>query len=138
MIIGLSLSREFSGLIGLTPMSHEDAVRILTGWYQKEGQTPMIGDLMERLRRMRAELLAKVFGQDHAIEAFVEGIFNAEIVAAADVKRRAPRAVFVFAGPPGVGKTFLAESAAAWLERPFKRFDMTTYSDSQKIGRAHV
>ncbi len=131
LIIALSLSREFSGLLGMTPIAREDAVRMLAGWYQNAVQTPHIGDLMERLRRMRAELLAKVFGQDHAIAAFVEGVFNAEVVAAADVKRRAPRAVFVFAGPPGVGKTFLAESAAAWLERPFKRFDMTTYSDHQ-------
>ena len=137
LITGLLLSREFSGLIGTTPISYEDSVRVLTGWYSTEGQFPLIGDLMERLRRMRAELLFKVYGQDHAIEAFVEGIFNAEIVAEADVKRRSPRALFVFAGPPGVGKTFLAESVAAWLERPFKRFDMTTYADSH-AGNALV
>ncbi|MCP4899322.1 MAG: ATP-dependent Clp protease ATP-binding subunit, partial [bacterium] len=78
------------------------------------------------------ELLTKVFGQDHAIHAFVEGIFNAEVVAAADTSRRAPRALFVFAGPPGVGKTYLAELGAATLERPLRRFDMSSYADQHQ------
>ncbi|HNQ87735.1 MAG TPA: AAA family ATPase [Verrucomicrobiota bacterium] len=131
LLMALALSREFCALLGVAPMPREDAVRALADSYQREGGTPAIGDLMERLRRMRLELLNRVFGQDHAIEAFVEGVFNAEIVATADVRRREPRAVFVFAGPPGVGKTYLAESAATWLDRPFRRFDMTTYSDHQ-------
>jgi ATP-dependent metalloprotease FtsH len=88
--------------------------------------------LTERLRAMRGELLTKVFGQDHAIHAFIEGLFNAEVVAAADEERRAPRAIFVFAGPPGVGKTFLAETGAGHLARPFKRFDMSAYSGHQQ------
>ena len=77
-------------------------------------------------------MLSKVFGQDHAIHALIEGLFNAEVVAAADEKRKAPRAVFVFAGPPGVGKTYLAELGAAASNRPFKRFDMTAYSGHQQ------
>lgn len=84
--------------------------------------------LTARLRGLRADLLARIFGQDHAIEAFIDGLFNAEITAEADQERRAPRALFVFAGPPGVGKTYLAESGATALERPFKRFDMSAFS----------
>lgn len=131
LVIALATCRDFCALLNVTPFAREDAAKILAGWYDKQAQAPALNDLLERLRRMRSELLAKVFGQDHAVHAFVEGIFNAEVVANADVKRKAPRALFVFAGPPGVGKTFLAESAAAWLERPFQRFDMSTYSDHQ-------
>jgi cell division protease FtsH len=131
LIVALSLSREFSELVGSVPVARDDAVRMLEGWYHAEGEVLSIGDLMDRLSQMRAELLGKVFGQDHAVEAFLEGVFNAEIVASADSNRQTPRAVFVFAGPAGVGKTFLAQSAAVCLERPFKRFDMTAYADHQ-------
>lgn len=85
----------------------------------------------ERIRDMRHTLLNRVFGQDHAVHAFAEGVFNAEILAEADDKRKQPRAIFVFAGPPGVGKTFLAEQAAGELFIPFKRFDMSSFADHQ-------
>lgn len=90
-----------------------------------------LGELSETLRRLRDELRAKVFGQDHAIHAFVEGLFSAEVVGAADESRRKPKGLFVFAGPPGVGKTYLAECASEVLGRPFKRFDMSSFSDHQ-------
>jgi ATP-dependent Clp protease ATP-binding subunit ClpA len=35
----------------------------------------------------------------------------------------------MFAGPPGAGKSFLAEQAAELLKIPQKRFDMTNYSN---------
>ena len=88
-------------------------------------------ELTARIRRMRARLLSAVYGQDHVVHAFAEGMFAAEVLAASDEKRVRPRAIFVFAGPPGVGKTFLAEQAAAALDMPFKRFDMTSYADHQ-------
>lgn len=62
----------------------------------------------------------------------MEGLFNVEVVARADATRRKPAGLFVFAGPPGVGKTYLAELASARLERPFKRFDMSAYSRSHE------
>lgn len=88
-------------------------------------------ELTTNIRNMRAQLLSKVFGQDHVVHAFAEGMFAAEVLAASDEKRVRPRALFVFAGPPGVGKTFLAEQAANALDIPFKRFDMTSYADHQ-------
>ncbi len=88
---------------------------------------PRLDDLTETVTCLRAQ----VFGQDHAIQAFVEGLFNAEVVAGAERDRRQPEAVFVFAGPLGVGKTFLAEEGARALGRPFRRFDMSAYSGPQ-------
>ncbi len=84
--------------------------------------------LTVRLRGLRQQLLAQVFGQDHAVHAFVEGLFNAEVVAGADQSRQQPQAIFVFAGPPGVGKTLLATLGADALARPFKRFDMSAFA----------
>jgi ATP-dependent metalloprotease FtsH len=88
-------------------------------------------ELTRRIRTMRYALLEKVHGQDHVVHAFAEGMFASEVLAAADEKRRSPRAIFVFAGPPGVGKTFLAEQAAEALSIPCKRFDMSSFADHQ-------
>ena len=90
--------------------------------------------LTDRIRALRDSLLEKVFGQDHAVHQFAESIFAAEVLADADKGRKRPRALFVFAGPPGVGKTFLAEQGGEALDLPFKRFDMSGFSDHQ----AHV
>lgn len=89
-------------------------------------------ELTDKIRNMRYDLLEKIFGQDHAVHTFAEGMFNAEVLAEADEKRKRPRAIFVFCGPPGVGKTFLSEQAAESLEMPFKRFDMSGFSDHQQ------
>ena len=86
-------------------------------------------ELTSRVRRLRAKLLSTVQGQDHVVHAFADGIFAAEVLAAGDENRKRPRAIFAFAGPPGVGKTFLAEQAAEALDLPYKRFDMSTYAD---------
>jgi len=88
-------------------------------------------ELTGRIRRMRAGLLSTVQGQDHVVHAFAEGMFAAEVLSKSDESRKRPRAIFVFAGPPGVGKTFLAEQAAEALELPMKRFDMSSYADHQ-------
>jgi len=142
LVCALAASREACATLNVTPISREDAAAILASWYGKDVQAPQLEELTDRLRQLRAELLVKVFGQDHAIHAFIEGMFNAEVVATADVKRKAPRAVFVFAGPPGVGKTYLAELGASKLGRPFKRFDMTAYSGHEQndalIGMAKM
>lgn len=97
---------------------------------EKSGKA-FLPELTGKIRRMRAFLLNTVQGQDHVVHAFAEGMFAAEVLAQSDESRKRPRAIFVFAGPPGVGKTFLAEQAAEALGIPFKRFDMSSYADHQ-------
>lgn len=120
---------------GLSSLARNDALRLLSDWVVEADRAPSLGDLMVTLRDLRQELLAKVYGQDHAVHAFVEGLYNAELTASADKGRRRPAAVFVFAGPPGVGKTYVSELAAQKLKRPFRRFDMTAYTDHQAHGQ---
>ena len=102
-----------------------------TGEKTDEMSLAFLPALTSRIRRMRAQLLSAVQGQDHVVHAFAEGMFAAEVLAASDEKRKRPRAIFVFTGPPGVGKTFLAEQAAEALDIPYKRFDMSSFSDHQ-------
>jgi ATP-dependent Clp protease ATP-binding subunit ClpA len=97
----------------------------------KQSAAESLAVLAERVTKMQYALLEDILGQDNAVHVFARGVFNAEVLAAADKVRVQPMAVFVFAGPPGVGKTFLAEQAAHELGLPFKRFDMSGYSDHQ-------
>lgn len=90
-----------------------------------------ITDLVERVKNVHNVLISTVFGQDYAVNTFTSGYFQAELLSITNKKRIKPRATFLFAGPPGVGKTFLAEKAAEVLGLPFKRFDMSEYSDKE-------
>ena len=128
VVCALAMFQDTCALLDATPLAREDALAWLAAWYESIDKTPRVEELTERLRMLRTELLARLYGQDHAVHAFVEGLFNAEVVATADTKRKSPRALFVFAGPPGVGKTYLAELGASHLDRPFKRFDMSAYA----------
>jgi len=87
--------------------------------------------LVSRVKSIRTILLDSVFGQDNAVSTFATGFFQAEMLAMTDKSRVRPGATFLFAGPPGVGKTFLAEKAAEALGRPFMRFDMSEYADKE-------
>lgn len=83
------------------------------------------------VNRIRAELQGSILGQENAINVFVTGYFQARMLSMIDKSRKRPRATFLFAGPPGVGKTFLAEKAAEVLKLPFMRFDMSEYTDKE-------
>lgn len=87
-----------------------------------------IEDLVLQLRMVRDSLLEKIFGQNHAINSFIDGYWNAEMASMTHDEKQSVKGLFVFAGPPGVGKTFLAEEAAKEMGLPCKRFDMSGYS----------
>ena len=86
--------------------------------------------LTNKVRDTRNYLMNYIYGQDNAIGVFTTGYFQAELLSLTDKERTRPRASFLFAGPPGVGKTFMAEKAATALKLPFRRFDMSEYASS--------
>jgi ATP-dependent metalloprotease FtsH len=133
LICAAAMAVEVANLLGdpVVPIGSKQAMSLLARWVMDGDASLSLGELTGQLRGLRSELLSKVFGQDHAVHALVEGLYNAQVTAGADQDRRRPIATFVFAGPPGVGKTHMAELCAAHLKRPFKRFDMTAYSDHQ-------
>lgn len=90
-----------------------------------------LSDLTERVRRYRETILESVLGQDKAVSVFAAGYFQSELRALTGNKDKGPRATFLFAGPPGVGKTYLAETIAKTLGIPTVRYDMSEYSDHQ-------
>ena len=87
-------------------------------------------------QQLRDYLLTEVFGQSAAIHQLINGIHYAHMQSLIDSKfndtqNTKPSGIFLFAGPPGVGKTHTAQLCSDKLRRPFRRFDMTAYHDEQ-------
>ena len=82
--------------------------------------------------RLMTELdryLGKVEGQAYACQQVKEYLFG-------HLRRRnvkGPAGLLVFAGPPAVGKTFMAEQIAKALHRPFDRYDMSGYAEKESL-----
>ena len=102
----------------------------------------MLSSIIQTTRRAQGFLLENIYGQDQAVNTFVSGYFQAQLMACSRPDTKKPQATFLFAGPPGVGKTFLAEMAAVALGLPYMRFDMSEYasydSTQEFCGTDHV
>ena len=88
--------------------------------------------LSVKYQQLTSRLLDTVKGQDDAVMAFVQGCFRGEVFHILE-KRKRPAAVFLFAGPPGVGKTLLAETGAEYLGKKTIVFNMSEYSNPSSI-----
>ena len=67
------------------------------------------------------------------IDKIENSFFYSEKEINAGNKKKGPRQAYLFAGPSGVGKTFIAEIIANTLGIPYKRFDMSGYSDKSTV-----
>ncbi len=97
---------------------------------QREGMR-LLQTFTLQAKELQERLSECVYGQEHAVSTFVSGYFQSQVTALSEPDRIKPRATFLFAGAPGVGKTFLAETAAKILGLPFARFDMSEYCDKE-------
>lgn len=90
-----------------------------------------IVEITTTVKELQKSLCEVVLGQDNAINTFAEGYFKALLSIKVDKKRTKPLATYLFAGSPGVGKTFLSEQIAKKLNLPYMRFDMSEYCDKE-------
>ena len=84
----------------------------------------------QKIQLLRQGLLTKVRGQRHAVDEVVRSIFESEMFSALNPNRKGPLATFLFTGPSGVGKTFLAGLCGQLLDRKMLIVDMSEYSDN--------
>lgn len=90
----------------------------------------------ERDRLVNAEEILKkrVVGQDHAIKAVLESIFESR---SGLNKKGQPIGSFFFLGPTGTGKTELAKALAEFLfqdDTAILRFDMSEYKEEHSVA----
>ncbi len=89
----------------------------------------------DRLMRMEDELGMSVVGQKASIEAISRAIRRNR----SGIKDpRRPIGTFLFLGPTGVGKTYLAKELARYLfdsDKSFIRVDMSEYMEGHSISR---
>ncbi len=98
---------------------------------EKEQAPEGVSALVQEAKKLKASILERVFGQNHAVNVFITGYFHSQLAHKIRKDKTKPKATFLFAGPPGTGKTFLSETVAGLLKLPFARFDMSEYSEKE-------
>lgn len=86
----------------------------------------------EKLKKLKENLKATVFGQDEAVDKVVKAVMLSR---ANLVGKDKPIASFLMAGPTGVGKTELARQVSKSLDIPLIRFDMSEYMEKVSVAR---
>ncbi|KAH8071372.1 ATP binding protein [Aureococcus anophagefferens] len=89
----------------------------------------------QKLMELESELHADLVGQDAAVAAVSRAVRRARVGMRAENK---PVASFVFAGPTGVGKTFVAKTLAKTYfgaESNMVRFDMSEFMERHTVSR---
>jgi ATP-dependent Clp protease ATP-binding subunit ClpC len=95
----------------------------------------LAADERQRLQGLAERLRARVKGQDEVVEAVTEAVQMAYVGLS---NPRRPHAVFLLAGPTGVGKTELARALAEQMfgdEAALVRFDMSEYMEAHTVSR---
>ena len=88
----------------------------------------------ERIDSLKARLLEKIIGQDHAVEAVARAIKRNR----AGISYKRKPVSFIFAGPTGVGKTELVKTLAEDLfqsPETLIRLDMSEFMEKHSVSR---
>ena len=128
---------EWSGGTGgvATPVvSEEDIAEVVAMWTGIPA-AQIASEESARLLKMESSLRTKVIGQDEAIESIARSVRRAR----AGLKDpRRPIGVFLFLGPTGVGKTYLARQLAEFMfdsQDNMIKLDMSEFSERHTVAR---
>jgi ATP-dependent Clp protease ATP-binding subunit ClpC len=115
-------------------VSEEDIAEVVSMWTGIPVMR-LSSDEMERLVKMEEELHDAVVSQDEAVTMVSKAVRRAR----AGLKDRTrPVGTFIFAGPTGVGKTFLPKKLAEFMfgsEDAMVRIDMSEFMERHSVAR---
>ena len=126
----LSALEEDCKKIVLTPDRLAEVIEIWTGI----PATTIKRNEYERIDSLKARLLEKIIGQDHAVEAVARAIKRNR----AGISYKRKPVSFIFAGPTGVGKTELVKTLAEDLfqsPETLIRLDMSEFMEKHSVSR---
>jgi ATP-dependent Clp protease ATP-binding subunit ClpA len=92
----------------------------------------VVADEKDRLKTLKEDMKAVIFGQDEAIDKIVDAI---QISRAGLGHETKPVGSFLFSGPTGVGKTEVSKQLAQILGVEFLRYDMSEYAEPHTVSR---
>src|SRR6185369_3814977 len=115
-------------------VSEDDIMHVVSKWTGVPLQRMEQAET-EKLLKMEDELKGKVIGQDEAVSAISKALRRSR----ADLKDpRRPIGSFIFLGPTGVGKTFLAQQLAEFMfgdRDALIQIDMSEYMEKFTASR---
>jgi len=118
----------------IVPVTEEEIMGVLSKWTGVPLQRMEQAEA-DKLLKMEAELKGKVIGQDEAVAAISKALRRSR----ADLKDpRRPIGSFLFLGPTGVGKTFLAKNLAEFMfgsPEALIQIDMSEYMEKHTASR---
>lgn len=115
-------------------VEEEDVAEIVSKWTGIPVSKLMEGEV-EKLVHMDETLRSRVIGQDEAISLISNAVRRSRS-GLSDANR--PIGSFIFLGPTGVGKTYLAKTLAWFLfddENALIRIDMSEYMEKHSVSR---
>ncbi|CAK7005103.1 ATP-dependent Clp protease ATP-binding subunit [Tissierella carlieri] len=115
-------------------VNYEEIAKVVSNWTGVP-ITKMTTEESERLLNLENILHEKVIGQEQAVKAISSAVRRSR-VGLKDPKK--PVGSFIFVGPTGVGKTYLAKALAEALfgdEEAMIRIDMSEYMEKHSVSR---
>jgi len=115
-------------------VDEEDIAQIVSKWTGIPISKLLEGEV-EKLISMEERLKQRVIGQDQAISVISNAVRRSR-AGISDLNR--PIGSFIFMGPTGVGKTYLAKTLAWFLfddENALTRIDMSEYMEKHAVSR---
>ncbi len=115
-------------------VNYEEIAKVVSNWTGVP-VTKMTEEESKRLLNLEKILHEKVIGQEQAVEAVSSAVRRSR-VGLKDPKK--PVGSFIFVGPTGVGKTYLAKALAEALfgdEEAMIRIDMSEYMEKHSVSR---
>ena len=117
------------------PVVSEDDIRDVISQWTGVPLSRIAAEESKRLLEMEQYLKDKVIGQDEAVEAVARAVRRAS-AGLKDPKR--PIGVFMFLGPTGVGKTYMAEMLGEFMfgsRDNIVRIDMSEFMEKHTVSR---